>query len=165
MKNKSSWLSLIVMMLIVFLLSACSSDREKNHILITHSDQPTPTEFPANVEYNYVIEDGYKLPKDNMLATFKWHQNGNFNMKFWMYEVKQNEDGYTVLDSEYDGFYVDDITELGYSPVSTLSQHKGTFTVTVKNESQYKAVVGEHPYKRGTHQFEEKLITIIDANE
>jgi hypothetical protein len=148
----------MLLFLTILILSACNNEPEKNHILITHSDQPEPTDFPADVTYNYIIEDGYELPKDNLMVTFKWKQNGSYNQKFWLYEVKQNEDGYTVIDTEYDGFYVADIEELGYSPVSTLIEHKGTFVVNVKNKAQYEAVIGDHPYKKGTHQFEDILI-------
>lgn len=148
----------ILITCILFFLTACTTEPEKNHILITHSDQPEPTEFPADVEYNYIIEDGYKLPKDTILVTFDWKQNGSYNQKFWMYEVKKNEEGYTILGTDYEGFYVEDVTELGYSPVSELTQRKGTITIRVANKNQYEKVLGKHPYKKGTHLFEDILV-------
>lgn len=149
---------LMALLSIMMVISGCSGEREKNRILISHSDQDQPRSFPADVEYHYIIQEGYELPKEDMLVTFKYKKNGSHNQKFWMYQVKKSDEGYTVLDTEHEGFYVEDITQFGYSPVSTLSGNKGTFTVTVENEPQYERVVGEHPYSLGVYQFQEKLV-------
>lgn len=154
MKNKKFRLNLLWMAVFILLLSACSAEPHENKILITHSDQPKPTTFPADVEYNYIIKDGYKLPDEQMMVTFKWHQNGSYSRTYWMYQVKQKDDGYSILDTDYEGFYVDDITKFGFSPVSVLSDRKGTFTLSVDSESKYENPIGES----GVHLFEELLV-------
>lgn len=159
MANKKTIFPLLALFLsILLLLTACSTEEYRNNILITHSDQPAPDNYPADVQYNYVIRDGYKLPKDDMLVTFAWKRDGSNSQRFWMFEVKESEKGYTVLGTDYEGFYVEDITELGYSPISHLTQEKGTITIRVENEVQYHVVVGQYPQIIGTHLFEDILV-------
>jgi hypothetical protein len=155
---KKKQLLFVLLTITVLLLSACTSEREKNNILITHTDNSEPTKYPADVEYQYMIKEGFKLPKENMLVTFKWHMTGSHNQEFWLYEVTKDEKGYSLLDNDYEGFYVKDLTKLGYSPVSEISNHEGTITVRVANETQYRKVIGKHPYTSGTHLFEELLV-------
>jgi len=149
--NPKEFVFVVSFLLLIFLFG-CSATPKENVLLITHSNQPKPLTFPADVTYDYIIKDGYKLPQDNMQVTFKWNQNGSHSRTYWLYQVKEKDGGYSVLNTEHEGFYVDDIMEFGYSPVSVLTDKKGSFTITVDNESKY-----ENPLN-GVHLFEELLV-------
>lgn len=153
MKIRRKWKQIAIVAMSLLFFSACSATPKENMLLITHSDQPKPRTFPADVTFDYIIKDGYKLPQNNLKVTFKWHQTGSYGRSYWLYQVKEKDGGYSVLNTEHEGFYVDDITEFDYSPVSVLTDKKGSFTITVQSENKY-----DYPLMNGVHLFEELLV-------
>ncbi|MFF2531330.1 hypothetical protein ACFVS2_20720 [Brevibacillus sp. NPDC058079] len=125
---------------LVLLLSACDLDEMKKQAtppVIFKGSKVGWFTSPQDVEIQYFTSNDREkeMGGAETLIVFKYI-NGRFPY-YSVFPVKQTQEGYSIIGTDYESFSVPDPRAFGFSAVQKLDKKNGTFKMTFENTHQY----------------------------